>query len=152
MTWTYTPGWLSVSGATGLMTQVRLLVGDTDTNDQQLQDEEIYWVLTAASFPTLAGAACCDLLAGKYARQVNTENSALRVSAADRHKHYAALAKTLRSYGPGTLPGGDGFGSILGGIDAGGTQAADNEALADDSNNVLPPFAVGQDDYPGTDQ
>ena len=150
--WTYTPGWLGVSGSTGLMTRTRLVIGDTDSNDQQLQDEEIYWVLTGASYPTLAGAACCDLLAAKYARQVNTENSALRVTAADRHKHYAALAKSLRVFGPGDLPGGEGFGAILGGVSVGGASVADNEAVADNDDNVLPPFRIGQDDYPGTDQ
>lgn len=152
MTWTYTPGWLSTSGTTGNMTRVRLIVGDTETTDQQLQDEEIYWILTITSTMTYAGAACADLLAAKYARQVNTENSALRVTAAERHKHYLALAKRLRDAGPGDIPGGEGFGTVLGGIDVGGASRADVEAIQDDSDNILPSFAVGQDDMPGTTQ
>lgn len=152
MTWTYTPGWLSVSGATGGMTRTRLLIGDTETTDQQLQDEEIYWVLTATTIGTYAAAACCDLLSAKYARQVNTENSALRVTAAARHLHYKDLAKRLRADGPGDIPGGEGFGTVLGGMDVGGAYESDNDAIRDDDNNVLPSFSVGQDDMPGTDQ
>lgn len=149
MTWTYTPGWLSqVSSTSVSMTQVRLLVGDTDTLDQQLQDEEIYFVLSVQGAVNYAAAECADLLASKYARQINTENSLLRASAAERHKHYVNMAKRLRSNGPGTLPGGENAGLPLGGVYAGGTSKSANDALLDNSDNIAADVAVGQDDYP----
>ena len=130
------------------MTPVRLLVGDTDDRDQQLQDEEIYFVLTQQETVNYAAAECADLLASKYARQINTENSLLRATAADRHKHYVAMAKRLRSNGPGTLPGGENAGMPLGGAYAGGTSKIANDLLLDNTDNIAADVAVGQDDYP----
>jgi hypothetical protein len=149
MTWTYTPAWLSLaSGATTSMTQVRLLIGDTMTSDQQLQDEEIYFVLSFQPTQNYAAADCADLISAKYARQINTENSLLRVSAAARHKHYEDLAKRLRKNGPGVVPGGENAGAILGEVYAGGTSHLANEVLIDNPDNVVSDVAKGLDDYP----
>jgi hypothetical protein len=152
MTWTYSLSLLTATGVTAQMTRVRLLVGDTDSGRQQLQDEEIYFVLVNQTATNYAAADCSDLLAAKYAFQVNTENSELRVSAAARHKHYVDLAKRLRANGPGEVPGGVGAGSIVAEGYAGGTSVSANESLAGNTDNVLPPFYVGQDDFPGVDQ
>ena len=152
MTWTYSLSLLGTSGVTAQMHRVRLLVGDTDSTRQQLQDEEIYFTLGQQSITNYAAADCADLLAAKYVFQVNTENSQLRVSAAARHKHYVDLAKRLRASGPGETPSGLGAGSIIAEPYAGGTSVSKNDALADNTDNVLPPFAVGQDDFEGTTQ
>lgn len=152
MTWTYTPGWLSNSSSSSTsMTQVRLLVGDTDSIDQQLQDEEIYFVLGLQPTVNYAAAECADMLSAKYARQVNTENSLLRVSAAVRHTHYLNLAKRLRANGPGSLPGGENAGMPLGGVFAGGTSIIANEIATGNADNVITDVAVGQDDYTAND-
>lgn len=129
------------------MTKCRLLVGDTDPTWTQLEDEEIYFVLSAQPVVNFAAADCADLLSAKYARQITSENSELRLTAAARHKHYADLAERLRKNGPGETPGGAGAGLILGGVYAGGTNKTNNEAL-DDGTNVPSPFGVGQDDFP----
>lgn len=147
MTWTYSLSLLTSTGVTAQMTRVRLLIGDTDTTRQQLQDEEIYYTLSQQTITNYAAADCADLLAAKYAFQVNTENSQLRVSAAARHKQYVDLAKRLRSAGPGETPGGLGAGAIVAEPYAGGTSVSDNELLSDNSDNIIPPFAVGQDDF-----
>ena len=59
----------------------------------------------------------------------------------------ADLAKRMRANGPGSTPGGIGAGIILGGTYAGGTSVAANDALIEDTDNVLPPAGVAQDDY-----
>ena len=41
MGWTYDPTNLGTADAAQRLNSVRLLVGDTDTADQQLQDEEV---------------------------------------------------------------------------------------------------------------
>ena len=98
MTWTYSPAWLSLaSSSTSSMTKVRLLVGDTISTNQQLQDEEIYFVLTAQPVINFAAADCADILSARYAFQINTENSKLKLEAAARHKHFADLAKRIES-------------------------------------------------------
>lgn len=144
MTWTYSAAALASSD----LYKVRLLIGDTDTNRQQLQDEEINYVLTAESVVTYAAAACCDLLAAKYGFLVNTENSELRVSAAARHKHYMDLADRLRAGGGGDIPGGDGGGLPVVGFYAGGALKSEKEELINDSDVMEPAFALGQDDNP----
>lgn len=148
MTWTYIPQLLTSTATVATMMKVRLIIGDTDTSRQQLQDEEIYFVLSAQPVVNYAAADCADLLSAKYAFQVNTENSLLRISAAARHKHYSDLAKRLRNAGPGETPGGEGAGSVLATGYAGGVSDTANETLRNDDDNVLPPVSVGQDDFP----
>lgn len=143
MTWTYNASALGTSDRY----KVRLLIGDTDSNRQQLQDEEIDWVLSEQSTVTYAAAACCDLLASKYAFLVNTENSELRVSAAARHKHYMDLAKRLRE-NPGNLPGGDGSGIVIGTPYAGGVFRSEKQDLDQNTSLVDSTFSIGQDDNP----
>ena len=150
MTWTYIPQLLSSTATTASLMKVRLLIGDTDTGRQQLQDEEVYFVLGEQAAINYAAADCADLLSAKYAFLVNTENSELRVSAAARHKHYADLAKRLRSNGPGSTPGGEAAGATLAGGYAGGISEVSNDLLKDTSDNILPAAAIGQDDFPGT--
>jgi hypothetical protein len=129
------------------MYKVRLLIGDTDSARQQLQDEEIDWVLTEQAVVTYAAAACAEMLASKYAFLVNTEVSELRVSAAARHKHYLELAERLRK-AAGSLPGGDGTGVALATMYAGGVNRSEKDTLDDDTNLVRPTFGLGQDDHP----
>jgi hypothetical protein len=148
VTWTYDATILSTATTASDRMKVRLLIGDTDTSRQQLQDEEVDFILSVQTVVTYAAADCADLLAAKYAFQVNTENSLLRISAAARHKHYADLAKRLRANGPGETPGGEGAGSILATGYAGGISDTANQTLRDNDDNILPPVAVGQDDFP----
>lgn len=151
MTFSYTTGWLSTTSAmTSNMVAVRRMVGDIKTTNQLIQDEEYYWVLSQSSNNLYAAASMCDLLAAEFAFLCNTENSELRISAAARHKHYLALADRYRAQGPGDIPGGEGDGTVLGEIYVGGAVVADEEALRDNDSYSPAPFAVGQDDLPGT--
>jgi hypothetical protein len=151
MTWTYNPYFLtSASNAMSATTKLRLLVGDTDEADQQLQDEEIGWVASLQSVLNYAAADCADLIASKYARQCSTVNGALRITASQRQEHYSAMAKRLRANGPGSLPGGDNGGAVLADAYVGGISRTDVDELKSDTDNILPPVAVGQDDYAST--
>ena len=46
MAWSYDPTDLNTTTASGRLNTVRLLVGDTDTTDQQVQNEEVTFSLT----------------------------------------------------------------------------------------------------------
>jgi len=120
--------------------RVRFLIGDTDTNDQQLQDEEITWLLTQRSNFTLAAADGARALAAKYARMVDTTNLSLSVSASQRSEAYKALADQLEAKAA-ALAGAE--------MDVGGITIAGKVTLASDSGAVQPNFAIGQDDEPG---
>lgn len=92
MPWTYL-------GPTSDRDRVRLLIGDTEATDPQLQDEEIAWLLAEAGNVYGAAVAACEALAAKYARQVNRSVAGaggLSVSAGDRAQHYRDLAETLQ--------------------------------------------------------
>lgn len=141
MTWSYSSASLGLT-----KNRVRLFVGDTDTSAQQLEDEEIQFVLDYESSTTLAAAVCADLLAGKYSRQMNTENGSLRISAAARMKHYMDLADRLRRGGAGDVPGDTNI--IQATMYVGGASVAAKEALLDDEDNYQGPFRIGQDDNP----
>ena len=45
MAWSYDPTDLNTTTASGRLNTVRLLVGDTDTTDQQVQNEEVTFSL-----------------------------------------------------------------------------------------------------------
>ena len=72
MTWTY-DGAPGKDTADGRRDAVRLLVGDTDTEDQQVTDEEIAFALSEASNNIYrAASVIARSLAGKYSRMVDS--------------------------------------------------------------------------------
>lgn len=97
MTWTYA----AADIASSRKDEVRFLVGDTDTLDPMVQDEEIDLVLT--HFPPrtgkpawLAAAHTCDAIAGRFGRQAQRAAGPLSISAQQRYEHYVQLAASLR--------------------------------------------------------
>lgn len=148
MTFTYTLADLESSS----MMQIRLMIGDNDSTDQLLQDEEINWLLSRQPVMTYAAADCADLIAAKFARQVTTTNGAMRVTASQRQLQYADLAKRLRSNGAGDTPGGPSGGTIAATPFVGGISREANQSIASDRDNVLPSTSVGQDDFPNANK
>ena len=133
MTWTYTG-----SPATVYADAVRFQCGDTDTNNQQLQDGEI--AAGTAKYPAnerLAAAFCLDALASKYAAKAT-------FSVGQISKQMGAVAENLRQQAAllrreaGKLAG-----MFFGGLTKSGKVLLDNDLDA-----VKPPFTVGQMDSP----
>jgi hypothetical protein len=75
--------------------QVRFLIGDTVTADQQLTNEEIAWLILNEGSPVRAAIKGAESLSAKYARQVDKTVGNLSLSASQRSKRYAELAKQL---------------------------------------------------------
>lgn len=93
MTWTY-----GGDPSNSLLEEVRFLIGDTDTTDQQLSDEEINYLLTeSGNNPYLAGASACYALAANYARLVDKEVGDLVIDYSQRVNHYLTLASKLEA-------------------------------------------------------
>src|SRR5882724_9195103 len=83
MGWTYgaNPG-----GST--LDAVRLMIGDTDTTDQLLQDSEVtYFINQSASLPYAAWKACYAI-ASKFARQGSKAVGQLRLDLSNVAKQY----------------------------------------------------------------
>ena len=97
MTWSYDPSDLDDTTASGRLNVVRLLIGDTDSNDEQMQNEEINYSLSANDNSTYGAAIwCCTTLSSKYARLVNTElDGSLSQDYSDLSKSYKTLARDL---------------------------------------------------------
>ena len=141
MAWTYDPTNLDDSTQEGRKNIVRRLIGDTIETDPQLQDEEIYYSLTANNDDVYDAAIwCCRAIAASYARLVNTElDGALREDYSDLVDNYKFLAATLEKE---KVRGSASLGSAFGGL-------TKNELTNKRKNTTLVPdaFYLGQFDY-----
>lgn len=137
MAWSYDEGNLNTSNALGRLNTIRLLIGDTDTNDQQVQDEEVSFALAQANNNVYKSSAwLCRVIAAKYSRNVDSEISgALKESASQLKVHYIALADTLE-YQSQKL------GGI--GIAAGGITVSTVDGVRANTNRVKPEFTKDQ--------
>lgn len=91
MTWTYDPG---------LPTDrdwVRLKIGDTDTADQILSDEEIDALLEDASSKEWAARDAVDAILSRFARSVDRSMGDLSVSLSSKFDHFEKLAVKLEA-------------------------------------------------------
>jgi hypothetical protein len=120
---------------------VRLLIGDTDSADQLLQDSEVDYFLglfgtSGSARVRPAAIRSCDAIAAKFARQVDTTNQGLSVGASKRMEHYQALASELRAQ-QGTEAT----------VFLGGSSYSEAQTLDQNSDLIPPAFRRGQDDY-----
>lgn len=78
--------------------KVRLLVGDTDDDHQMLVDTEIEFALTEeADDIYLASARLCEIIAARFARDVNYRFSTLWLDSGDAYDHFLSLAERYRT-------------------------------------------------------
>ena len=122
MSWSYDPTDLDNTTASGRLNTVRLLVGDTDTNDQQVQNEEVTFSLSENNNNTYTSAAwIARVIASKYARMVTTQlDGALSANYSDLSKQYMQLADQLEYQGK---TNGAAVGILAGGITKSGIKA-----------------------------
>ena len=115
MAFSYDETNLGTDTAAGRLNAVRLLVGDTDTNDQQVQNEEITFALAQNGDNIYLSASwVARSIAAKYARLVDTDlDGQLSESYSQLQKHYKGLSDTLEYQGK-TTSGGIGF--VAGGL------------------------------------
>lgn len=142
MAWSYDETDLDTTTAAGRLNVVRLLVGDTDTTDQQLQDEEITFALSENGDNVYFAAAWASRTIGnKYSRQVDIDlDGQLAVKYSDLAKNYLKLAENLEYQGKKS-------GARLG-VAAGGISRTDMEAIRENTDRVAPAFRRDQYDNP----
>lgn len=134
MTWTY-DGMPGSSTADERRDAVRLLIGDTDSTDEKLTDEEIAYALAQTSNETYTAAAiCARAVAGKYANLTDTDFEGVSDKFSQRQAHYLKLATQLERQAK--TYGSKGLGvPLVGGVTISGIKAAD-----DLSDRVKPVF------------
>lgn len=133
MTWSYTNPSASSKDA------VRFLIGDTDTTDQRVSDEEINFALGQASNDTyLAAAICCRAIAAKYANLVDTKFESVSSNYGQLQEHYTKLAARLESQSKKFGKGGLGV-PLVGGI-----SISDVDSVEQDSDRIPSKFRRDQ--------
>jgi len=144
--WTYDNSDLGTTTASGRLNAVRLLVGDTDTTDQQVQDEEITFALSEAQDNVYFAAAwVAKTIASRYARRVDTKlDGQLSAMYSQLHKHYQNLSVNLDQQGKKYS------GTSLG-VTYGGIKITQVDAARDDTNRVTPSFRMDRFRYPDGD-
>lgn len=75
------------------LNRIRLELGDTDSDDILLQDEEIVQVQSEQSTFYAKVASCCRLICRKLARRVDYKLSLLSESASQLYERYSAMEK-----------------------------------------------------------
>jgi hypothetical protein len=123
--------------ATSTKDQVRLLIGDTLTTDQQLQDEEINFAVSQRSSVWGAAAECCRSLAAKFGRSVDVTAGSSKTSFSQVAKAYTAKALDFEAK---AAMGGAGLPY------AGGISISDKLRQEQNEDRVSPQFQIGMDD------
>jgi hypothetical protein len=78
--------------------KVRLRIGDTNSADPLLYDEEIdYFLSERGDDVAKAAADCAAAIAAKYARAFEFETDGQKFKRQQVYEHYTALAKDLRN-------------------------------------------------------
>lgn len=135
MSWSYNPN-LSTD-----LDQVRFLIGDTDTTEQQLSNEELTWVLTQQANIYAAAAQACRNLQAHYARKATKSVGDLSIQWAELHDNYKELSIDLdrlaARYTTVPVPY------------AGGLSISDKQIEEADEDRVVPAFYVGVHNNPG---
>lgn len=146
MAWTYDETNLVTTSASGRMNVVRLLIGDTDTNDQLVKNEEISFALAQANDNVyFAGSWCASTIAAQFARRVTTKmDGALSANYSDLAKQYKALSNDLREQGQK-------YSMTSASLKAGGISNAAIDAAQALTDRPSASFSKGQFDNPPND-
>lgn len=135
MTWSYSGDPSSSAGDT-----VHFLLGDTDSTDPLLQDEEIAFLISEWDGNLyFAAAAGAEKLAEQFAREVSFSGDGANVDFSSLSTNYAAVAQRLRKLGRtqagrGALPY------------AGGISQSDVDQVNADNDRVPTAISMGMHD------
>lgn len=134
MTWTYTPDF------TTSRDQIRLKIGDTNTNSQLLSDEEIAQIYDEQNDDILlAVVGCIKSIIAKLARDYDRNNQGFSASRSQQIQHYRDLLLEYQGTGiDGALAAATGF--------VGGLSKATEDGYYDDDDWKSNQFRIGQDD------
>lgn len=141
MTWSY-----SGDPANSDKDAVRFLVGDTDTSEQLVEDEEISWALSQSTTVPGGAAITARGIAALFSRDVDLDVSGGSYSESQRAAHYRQLAVRLDKQAQ-SAPARSGVSTpapIVSGI-----RQSEMETVREDDERVRPAFRRGQFDWHG---
>lgn len=127
MTWSYN------FPLTANKDKVRFLIGDTDTNDHHVEDEEINYALESEGGVKPAAALICWSQAAKYAKQADKEVDDLRIYYSQKSEAFRELAEQFTSQSSAAA-------ALTVIPSAGGISKTQKQAMEDDTDRVEPAF------------
>lgn len=134
MTWTY-----SGDPKGSEKDAVRFLVGDTDSSDPLLQDEEIQYLVDTEGSTIYAAVAAALAISAKFSRLADREiRYEIRVDLSQKAKAYAELGARLRQQA-----------TIVVYPTAGGVDRAEKDVQRQDTSVVQPAFRRGMQSWTG---
>lgn len=113
--------------------KVRFYVGDTDSSDPLLTDEEIDFALSEGGSVRAAASLCADRLAAQYARLADLKEGQLSISYSQRFEQMRAISETISAGATLADPAMPTAGAIF---------VADKTATEEDTSLVRPSFTV----------
>jgi len=119
---------------------VRLLIGDTDSTDEQLSDAEVDYFLTEKTSVPASAIEAVRAIIAKYGRKVDKSVGDLKISYSQRLAWYVALENRLKQK----------IASKYCTPVAGGISAARKAVVEQDTDRVTPAIERDQFSYPGT--
>lgn len=134
MTWSYSLAGLAAGSQKDI---IRFMIGDTLTNDQQLQDEEINFCYSFRLSTYGACAQACEALASQLSRKADTVTGELRTLYSGQARAYAKRAIDYENYAAVTA------GPL---VYAGGISIIDKLIEDADPDRVSPQFNLGMMD------
>ncbi len=135
MTWTY-----SGDPAATDRDAVRFMIGDTDSTDEQLSDEEVAYAIAQEATLTHAAIYLARGLATKFARLVDMAIGDLKYSYSQRQGNYESLVERLETIRDESAASPY----------AGGISVSDKDTREEDSDRVDPIFKKGMFDRDAT--
>lgn len=146
MAWTYDSTDLSTATAAGRLNAVRLLVGDTDSTDEQVQDEEIVFSLSETQDNVYFAASwLAKTIASKYSRRVDTDlDGQLSAKYSQLREHYIGLSVTLEQQGKK-------YSGTSMGVRYGGLKISQVDAVREDTDRVTAAFRMDRFRFPDSD-
>jgi len=125
MSWTY-----SGNPGSSSLDEVRFAIGDTDSTDPLLSDEEINFLLARYTSPPHASFYACKRISALFARLADKQQGDSAIKSSQKSKRYAEMA--------GELKEDFALSDII--PYSGGISESDMEAVQADSDAVQPAF------------
>lgn len=100
MTWTFDLNRIGEDSIEGIRYGIRSMVGDTDPDDELIQDEEIDWIvrrwLPLQGSIEFCGAMVADSIANKFAREASYSADGVSIGLSQIADQFRALSSNLR--------------------------------------------------------
>lgn len=139
MTWSY-----SGNPASSSLNAVRFLVGDTDSADPIVTDEEINFAIGINSDVYAASVIVIKAIIAKYSRDVDSQIESVRVSSSQRVSHFTNLLNSYES----VVQDSEGLGTPV----VSGVSVSDMEDVDNDDDIPKPAFEKDQFTFPNNRQ